>query len=91
MAAVAAGSFVPVRRQKTVTAAAGGVWASVVVPFRRFFVVFPEHCAVEEEVAELVVVDTAAQVSVERSENPVFYFYFFRRILTFSSAVLSSK
>lgn len=80
LAPFAARPLTAARQKPVATASVCGVRASVVMALGWRFV-FAEHCSVKKEVTELVVVDAAAQASVERPENPLFLrfrvFFFF--------------
>lgn len=71
----AAGAFSAARQKSVATASVCGVRASVGMPFGWCFAFAAEHCAVKKEVTELVVVDAAAQASVERPKNSCFVLF----------------
>ena len=65
-----AGAFSAARQKSVATASVGGARASVVMSLEWCLAFAAEHRPVKKEVTELVVVDAAAQASVERPENP---------------------
>ena len=71
-APLAAGAFSAARQKSVATASDCGVRASVVMSLEWCLPFAAEHCAVKKEVTELVVINAAAQASVERPENPCF-------------------